>query len=74
MSSLMRAEERLNNAIIRLESLAMNRTASPSVAHAGDDILATLRKENTRLRDSQEQAKKRLDKLIINLESHGEQS
>ena len=69
MSSLMQAEERLNNALVRLESLISKKgTAVPS-SNASDEILASLRKENAKLRDTQAQAKRRLDKLILNLES-----
>ena len=70
MTTALRAQERLHNAVTKLESLMQN-ISSDSVAHTQNSVatavsedMEILRRENLKLRNNQEKAKLRLDTLI----------
>lgn len=74
MSEALRAQERLHNAIAKLDRLlekgaeSINADAlTKNLSEEMDD----LRKENTRLKDDREKVKLRLDTLIASIEKEG---
>ena len=74
MSEALRAQERLHNALVRLENLMKEGVkGAPSVDYSVSEELEATRKENAKLKEAQEKAKLRLDNLIdiIELEAKG---
>lgn len=72
MSESLRAQERLHNALVRLEhkvQQCIETNATQQGVYSASEEIDALRRENIKLKEKQENAKLRLDTLIETIES-----